>query len=154
MESWKPAAHAVGIEGEALQKRSAFHYCYIVSFLMLTQGVKCKRGQRGKPNCVHFTGCYWASGLAVTCGFILFSPLCHFSRVTWGGGEELKPPHPEQRSFSSAVVVSYCHRPLCHAVYFLMARVRGGGDSTGGCRNVTPPLEWLAAGQHRVGALS
>lgn len=85
MESWKPAAHAVGLEAEALQKRSAFHYCYIVSFLMLTQGVKCKRGQRGKPNCVHCTGCYWASGLAVTCGFILFSSLCHFSGVTWGG---------------------------------------------------------------------
>lgn len=86
------------IRAKKKKRRSAFHYCYCVSVSFLTQSQRLKMQTRpekkGKANCVHCTGWCWASGLAVTSGFILFLLCAIFLGVTsgsrrGGGGSEI-----------------------------------------------------------------
>lgn len=103
--------------GHALQKRSAFHSCCIVPLEIRTQGVKCKRDLRGRASCVRSPGGRWASGLAVTCGFVPF--LLYGWRMAGRGNKT-------HRLNIQSGVVAYCHWPLCHAFCLPASRVVGG----------------------------
>lgn len=138
----------LGSRGEAVQKRSAFHYCCIVPFLMLTQGVKKKKKCIAREENQTVSAALDGTGLlglAVTCGFIPFLLGDVFPRVTLGGVGGVGQ--------SGRVLLSSHGRLLSPTADTLfIPRWRRGGDPTGGCRNVTLLLEELEAVQHRAGA--